>query len=206
MKTRYFLLLTLAACQTPALAATSTFDTDDENWLITGDAQGGGISPTYNSSGGNPGGFISATDNVTGNVWYFQASDAFHGDFSGAYGTNLTFDLRQSGTHSQFNAVDLYLRGGGLELTFDTASNPGTEWTSYSVPLTEASGWQLDGAAPTQAQFNQVLADLTDLQIRGEYISGADVGDLDNVVLVPEPSAIALLGLGGLALIRRNRA
>lgn len=206
MKTRCFLLLSLAACQTTALAATSTFETDDEGWRITGDAQGGGISPTYNSSDGNPGGYISATDNVQGGVWYFQAPDAFHGDFSDAYGTDLTFDLRQNRTDSQFNSVDIYLRGNGLDLTFDTPNNPGTDWTSYSVTLTESSGWQLDGAAPTQAQFAQALADVTDLQIRGEFVTGSDVGDLDNVTMVPEPSALALLGVGGLALFRRTRA
>lgn len=206
MTMRYVFLLTIAACSTATFGAVSTFDANDEGWLITGDAQGGGTTPTYNSSGGNPGGHISATDDVEGGVWYFQAPDKFHGNFSAAYGTNLTFDLRQSDTNNQFSSTDIYLRGDGLELTFDTANNPGTDWTPYSVPLTESSGWQLSGSAPSETQFRQVLADVTDLQIRGEYITGSDVGDLDNVAMIPEPSALALLGIGGLALTRRRRA
>jgi hypothetical protein len=186
-------------------AAQSTFDLDDEGWTITGDAQGGGVLPTWESSGGNPGGYISATDNVQGGTWYFNAPDAFHGDFSSAYGTNLTFDLRQSRITSQFDNVDVYLRGAGMDLTFDTAGNPGTDWTGYSLLLTEAGGWDLGGLAPTQTEFQQVLADVTDLQIRGEYVSGADVGDLDNVVFVPEPATMVLLGIGGLAVLRRSR-
>lgn len=201
---RYVFLLTLVACATATFGATSTFDTSDEGWLISGDAQGGGSTPTYQTSDGNPGGHISATDDVEGGTWYFQAPAKFHGNFSNGYGTNLTFDLRQSGTNNQFNNTDIFLRGSGLELTFDTANNPGTSWTSYSVALTELSGWQLGGSAPTETQFKQVLADVTDLQIRGEYISGSDEGDLDNVTLVPEPTSLGLLGLGGLALMRRR--
>jgi hypothetical protein len=39
-----------------------------------------------------------------------------------------------------------------------------------------------------------VLASLTRLRIRGEFITGADNGDLDNVVLngVPEPASFVL--------------
>ncbi|MFP4055184.1 MAG: laminin B domain-containing protein [Phycisphaerae bacterium] len=195
----------LAMAAAFSTAAVSTFGTDDEGWTITGDAQGGGATPTWESSGGNPGGYISATDDVQGGTWYFNAPAAFHGDFSSAYGTSLTFDLRQSSTSSQFNNVDVYLRGGGLDLTFDTASNPGTDWTGYSLLLTESGGWQLSGSAPTQAEFQQVLGDVTDLQIRGEYVSGSDVGDLDNVVFLPEPATMVLLGIGGLAMLRRSR-
>ena len=198
-------LVVLALTAASSTAALSTFDTDDEGWTITGDAQGGGASPTWESSGGNPGGYISATDDVQGGTWYFKAPAAFHGDFSSAYGTNLTFDLRQSRTSSQFDNVDVYLSGGGLDLTFDTAYNPGTEWTGYNLLLTEVGGWQLSGSPPTQAEFQQVLGDVTDLQIRGEYVSGSDVGDLDNVVLVPEPATMVLLGVGGLAVLKRSR-
>lgn len=162
----------------------STFDTDDEGWRITGDAQGSSVLPTYHLTGGNPDGYISAKDNVQGGVWYFKAPAAFHGDFSIAYDTTLEFDLMQSSLNSQFNTVDVYLRGGGLELRYDTPNNPGTVWTSYSLTLTEAGGWLIGGVVPTQEQMLQVLSDVTDLQIRGEFVTGADTGSLDNVYLV----------------------
>ena len=189
-----------------AAAASSTFDTDDEGWTITGDAQAGGAEPTHNGTGGNPGGYIAATDDVQGGVWYFRAPASFHGDFSSGYGTNLTFDLQQSSLSNQFNAVDIYLRGAGLELRYDTASNPGIDWTNYSVLLQEQAGWTLNGSAPTQAEFLQVLGDVTDLQIRGEYIPGPDVGGLDNVVFVPEPVGLLSLTVAwaGLGLRRRR--
>jgi hypothetical protein len=52
-----------------------------------------------------------------------------------------------------------------------------------------------------------VLANLTSLKIRAEYQTGADIGHLDNVALVPEPAtnAMILMGLAGVALAARRR-
>jgi hypothetical protein len=164
----------------------STFESGDEGWLILGDAEGGRGDPDYVGTGGNPGGHVSADDDAQGGVWYFQAPAKFHGNFSGAYGMTLTFDLRQSSLNDQFNREDVTLTGGGIKIVFDTASNPGTSWTSYTVPLDESGAWTvgtLSGAAVTQADIQTVLSDLTDLTIRGEFVDGVDTGGLDNVVL-----------------------
>ena len=49
--------------------------------------------------------------------------------------------------------------------------------------MKESSGWLIrgTGTAPTQAQFQAVLADITSLLIRGEYKGGSDRSALDNV-------------------------
>jgi hypothetical protein len=83
-------------------------------------------------------------------------------------------------------------------------------WTSYAVPLSEAGGWKhVSGAAATAPQIHNVLGNLTALRIRGEFISGPDNGDLDNVVMaaIPEPQAYMLFGagLGAVAWIARRR-
>jgi hypothetical protein len=97
----------------------------------------------------------------------------------------LRFDLRQSSTESQFDGDDVVLVGGGLTLIYDTADNPGTDWTSYSVVLDETGGWinENTGEPATQQEIQNVLADLTALRIRGEFVEGADTGSLDNVFL-----------------------
>ena len=187
-------LLPAAPAQSPrGETITSTFDTDDEGWTVFGDAEGGTATPDYNATGGNPGGYLSADDDVAGGTWYWTASDAFLGDRSGSFERMLSFDLRQSATSSQFDNADLILQGGGMELRFDTAENPGTDWTPYAVLLSIDAGWTVGNTeeAPTEAEFIAVLSDLTALRIRGEFRTGADTGSLDNVILETAPTTAA---------------
>lgn len=197
-------LAVLLAASLPALAVTSTFDTDPEGWGAQGDIEG---PLTWSATGGNPGGHVFIDDRTAGGVTYFVAPALFHGNFAGAFGTHLTFDLMQvyPGAANQFDAEDVILQGSGLTVVFDTAGNPANNaWTSYSVPLS-AAGWRLNtlaGSAVTDEQFLAVLSNLSALKIRAEYQTGADIGHLDNVALVPEPTTIFmfLLGIGCVAL------
>ncbi len=173
---------------TPKGTATSTFDSSDDAWRVTGDVEHGTGKPDWLSSGGNPGGALSADDDVQGGTWYWQASVNYYGNFSNAYGQALTFDLKQSGTHSQFDNRDVILTGGGTTIWLDSLANPGTDWTSYSIMLDTSEDWRVGSyggtnTAATEDDIRTVLGALEDLQIRGEYISGADTGGLDNVVL-----------------------
>ncbi len=166
---------------TPLGLVASTFDTGDEGWTVVNDA----YSPVYYAQGGNPGGYISATDKQQGQYWYWRAPAKFYGDFSMAYGKTLTFDLKQTATTSQADRDDVILVGGGIRLVYNTSYNPGTTWTSYSIFLHESAGWinTATGLIATQAEIQTVLSALSDLQIRGEYLVGPDTGSLDNVVL-----------------------
>ena len=172
-------------------AVSSTFDEDDDGWKITGDAQGGASVPDYESTVGNPAPSISATDDVQGGTWYFEAPGKFLGDKAALYGGSLSFDLMQefSGSASQFDNTDVSLTGGGLTMTYDTAQNPGGGtsgmWTSYSLTLDESGDWMVNGSSASQSQIQTVLGDLTNLSIRGEYRSGSDKGYLDNVSMQP---------------------
>lgn len=197
-------LAILLSASLPALAATSTFDTDAEGWSAQGDIEG---PLTWIATGGNPGGHVFIDDLTTGGVTYFVAPSLFHGNHINALGTDLTFDLMQiyPGSPNQFNSEDVILQGNGLTLVYNTTSNPGNNiWTSYSVPLAAAAGWKLNtlsGSDVTHEQFVTVLSNLSALKIRAEYQSGADIGHLDNVSLVPEPTTtlMFLLGMGCVA-------
>lgn len=189
--------------QAQVVLAESTFDTDNEGWLV------GGPTPDpadYFPTGGNPGGFVRGYDasGPTGGraFWAFIAPTEFLGDLSAAYGGTLSFDLRQTvAGGTPFDDDDVTLIGGGSTLVIDAGANPPRSWTSYSVILDETAGWVFDGTAqpPTMAEMQTVLADVTELWIRGEFIAGDDSADLDNVVLtgtgVPTTNgaAIALL-------------
>ncbi|HVZ37075.1 MAG TPA: laminin B domain-containing protein [Polyangiaceae bacterium] len=163
----------------------STFDANDEGWIIGQNSQAGDTTPVYASTGGNPGGYISAVDAEASLTWNFYAPSAFRGDHSSMFGKTLSFDLKTTAISSPFSAPDVVLEGGGLLLVYDLSADPGTDWTHYSAPLS-AQGWHVDslsGAEPTSEQFQAVLADITGLTIRGEYNLGADTGSLDNVEL-----------------------
>lgn len=180
-------------------AAMSTFDAGTEDWSALGDVAG---PVQWSAAGGNPGGYITVEDSVTGGVTYFSAPPAFLGDQTAFLGRALVFDLRQNipGAPNQFKADDVVLIGGGLTLVHDFLDNPPIGiWTTFTVPL-EPSSWRLGASVPSAAEFEQVLSALTALHIRAEYQTGADVGDLDNAAFVPEPS-LALLGLVSSAIL-----
>jgi alkaline phosphatase D len=191
--------------------ATSDFSVDDEGWTVSGDATS--AVPTYVAVGGNPGGYVHVTDLAANGVWYWEAPAKFLGDKLASYGFSLTYQLRMRGSGSLFDSNDLILNGGGVSLHLDQTPPVPSDvlWTSYTALLSEFGGWKvgsLAGPAATQFQFQTVLSSLTRLRIRGEFITGPDNGDLDNVVLhgVPEPSfwLILLSALYGYHLIVRS--
>ena len=174
----------------------SGFDSDDEGWTIVGDAQSSQVKPDFNGTGGNPGGLISADDDVAGGTWYFQAPPRYLGDNHDIVGKTLRFDVKVTPIDSPFGNYDVVIGGGGVNLAYNTSPDPGTDWTTYTVPLS-AAGWKVIGddldpdevddadfaALPdaTDADFAAVLGDVTTLRIRGEFNDGPDTGSLDNV-------------------------
>ncbi|GAB3769417.1 hypothetical protein GCM10028818_05450 [Spirosoma horti] len=160
--------------------ATNSFDDGDQGWRISE----GGVG-SFSATGGYPGGFMAGSDNLDPiqTLWYFIAPDPFLAEVRKGYGKTLRFDLIQSGTAEQRYADDVILTDGKTTLTFDTAYNPNTTWTSYSLKLDELSGWKKGDARATKADIQKVLTNLTGLRIRGEYRSGPDSGGLDNVAI-----------------------
>lgn len=65
----------------------------------------------------------------------------------------------------------------------------------------------LAAATATDAQIQQALRALPALRIRGDFLTGSDNGDIDNVDMaaVPEPQSCLLFGagLGVVGLIAR---
>jgi len=218
-----------AAVVAPAAqAASSTFDGGAEGWQLV-DVSGGGtytdvqpgypVPVMYAAAGGNPGGFISATD-PSGLTFFFAAPAQFLGDQSALYGGSLKYDIKVEAVGDPWTGdpdVVLISNAGVLVYDFGTsaANNPGTSFAARTIPWTE-SGWRvssINGAAVTEQQFRQVTSSLTGLLIAGEFVASTggpesfETASLDNVMLtpVPEPSEALLmaLGLAGVLLARR---
>lgn len=179
-------------------------------------------TPTFNAAGGNPGGFISTTDQDNGDLT-FSAPAKFLGNVSGA--TGLSYNLIYPTGTINYQPTDVILMGNGEALLWKANPDivPGPSWTSVSLSFLPSTEWHVGtsgGALATASDFANVLGDLTGLFIRGEFTTGlVESPGLDNVRLagvsaaagVPEPGSLVLLctGLvtvGGLGWMKRKSA
>jgi hypothetical protein len=164
----------------------SDFSVSDEGWRVFGD--GTSAVPTYLSTGGASNGFVRAFDSVVGGVWFWDAPSKFLGNHSPSYGTPLTYQLRMRGSGPLFEDSRVILEGGGVTLHLVQADPAPMDivWTEYTAMLSDSANWRVgtsSGPLATQTQIQSVLANVTRLRIRGEFITGSDNGDLDNVTL-----------------------
>jgi hypothetical protein len=193
---------------------TTSFDDGLEGWT----AVNGVRDVVWVATGGDPGGYAMATDNVFGStIWTWAAPAAYNGDLGAAYGGSLDFSLIDSRDTRGGNGVpDVRIVGAGLTIVVDAGPSPATEWTRYDVALLPGA-WHVDtlsGPLATAAQMQAVLADVTALYIRGDFspLTRNTSSGLDSVALVaaaiPEPATWALwaAGIGCVgAVVRRRR-
>ena len=172
----------------------STFNTDADGWTAT---HTGGTTATVNfqSSGGNPDGFISAAPPTAGGTvntsfaWYWNAPAKFFGDFDFSYGSNFKVDLQQSvaGTDNTVSDIIIYSGGNSIHFNFPTKPAVSPAWTSYSIALDETAGWRwgsVGGALALKPQIKIILANITGIRIRCKYVNSTGyTSGMDNVVI-----------------------
>jgi hypothetical protein len=180
------LALIVAACsadaQSGSVLVSHDFKDSAQGWHVAGDT--GTVDPTFTKGGGDPDGCISGTDEAIGETWYFRAPPSVLKQLPAAVNGTISFSLKQSGTQVSIVDDDVVIIGSAGRLSYRFKTSPGTDWTDFSVRLLESDGWTWNwNRRATQAQIDSVLAAPTLLDIRGEYVTGADEGSLDNFVL-----------------------
>lgn len=204
-----FSLLFLLFC-TPAVAAIiaqSDFDNGTDGWTwLSADP---GIS--WQSSGGNPDGYIRYDNNVpygpdaTASIY---APQTYLGDWSGMGVTDLTYEANifQTGSYARIGRYRVTINGPGGEYRWDgPPPAPSIPWLQLDVPVAE-SEWTL-----VSGDWNDLLADVTELSITMAYYTNFtpfEITGIDNVTLnaVPIPTTLFLFGsvLIGLTGFRRK--
>ncbi|MFG0245979.1 MAG: hypothetical protein ACF8MF_08030 [Phycisphaerales bacterium JB052] len=197
---------------------TETFETGANGWL-----QGSFSAPTYNATGALDGSaYISSTADLNsagpfgltvfrGQDDFDASGDAFVGDYLAGGIDRISFDFR----HNAGQDLGVALRVASstnfpafaVELAGPVASD---EWVTLSFDLSFFNPLVTIEGAPTPQAFNEIMAAIGNLQVSVDRPDGLDTPlvvdfDLDNVAITPAPSALALLGLSGLATARRRR-
>lgn len=195
------------------IVAFSGFDNGLEDWTSNTPAE-----VTWQTSGGNPGGYAQFVDNSSGETW-FDAPAPFLGNLGALNETGtLSYDHRLFQIGSQNNGIvplEVRLSGpGGQASWLGSIPTESALWNSVIVPF-QQSAWNV-----TSGNWNAVLSNVTSLRIRFEHVDNGFRGPtnretvtIDNVTLtanpVPEPaSIISLLIAGALSAgyrIRRRR-
>ncbi|MCA9077449.1 MAG: PEP-CTERM sorting domain-containing protein [Planctomycetaceae bacterium] len=146
---------------------------------------------------GHSGNLIGATP-VGDGIQFMDAENNGRGftleaDLSTFANPVLSFDYKRTG--NGFNNVDLYYSTDNITFTkFVDVDNVDASYTTHSYDFSAINA--LDGAST--AYFRFVLDGAS---------NASGTADFDNIQLnaVPEPSSLAMLGLGGMALFGANR-
>ncbi len=143
----------------------------------------------WQSSGGNPGGYLLFTD-ATNATTYIDAPKTYRGSYAALNGLGYITFQHKIFSESNVNGYDpyeirLYGPGGSATFTGGTPTAGSTSWLTVVAPLVEAD-WSV-----TSGTWTGLLANVTDLQIDIELVSNStvpnDVEAIDNVAVVSKP-------------------
>jgi hypothetical protein len=189
IKTAFLVCGVMGAVGQLAGAQTYTFDTNDQGWRVfnvgfsghVGDPASVGVPP-FDASLGQPAGSLRVPD-LAGET-NIGAPAAALGNRSGLYGGSVSYDVMYR-TRDEADYSAMVLVGATISLYYPHQRPTLNQWEHWTIPLTEA-GWHVNGdggVAATQADMQQVLANVHGIYIRTEWTTGADDTSIDNIII-----------------------
>jgi hypothetical protein len=170
---------------------TSTFNTDAEGWTMSDVNLSNPFTVNHHSTGGNPGGYVSASGASSPYSHYFTSPAKFNGNITYfSYGQDLKFDIQinQTGaTHSSYGDVEIKSNTGSyLAYTLPSFPAVAPAWSTFTVRLDETSNWRINstgGPVATKQQVLQFLSNVQSIRININYGGSSLTGAIDNVIL-----------------------
>jgi hypothetical protein len=216
-------LVLVGLLATGMAAADITYVDDFEGGVNDTGWNWNGFNESIPATGGNPDDYLACTDFFEWPI--VKSTDAaptpFHGDYAAAGVSEISFDYQTyvnpfgGGPTGISGGLVLFDSNGfsayttnGVDLTPVTGS-----WrtTTFTIPSQEPSlpaGWFM----PAGGNWADLITDVTRVQLhyldpgQGGFSQGWTVGmDNASITYVPEPGALALVSMGGLAMLRRRR-
>ncbi|MEM9560136.1 MAG: PEP-CTERM sorting domain-containing protein [Planctomycetota bacterium] len=205
----------VAAQTTPFV---ETFEGGTNGWFDAADQ-----ALTFNSTGASDGSaFVSTTLDVVsfdpafgaiafrGDADLGASGGAFTGDYVSGGIDTLSFDIKLDGA----GPLGLYVRvSGPANFPSIIAFLPGIvapgAWQTVSFDLTSNNPLIQIAAAPGTT-VEDITSNVGNVQIGLSTVAGGPTAgfatvSIDNIAITPAPGAMALLGLGGFAAMRRRR-
>lgn len=155
-----------------------------------------------------------SVESFSSNTWAIGDYYQFSTSTAGYSGITIGWDQTSSGTGPR----DFALQWSTDGVSFSSLSSysvlvngaPNTPWSSVTYnPLFTFAPVAAPAGADNQATLYFRLAMATNVSANGSVVAAAGTDRVDNIVIsgvIPAPSALALLGLGGLVASRRRRA
>jgi len=209
--------------ENPFTSPTGTFewdtfkDTDDGGPGFTGPHTPDVGSSGTGSASISANGFVPSPNDGPPFGVVTSTSNLYSGGTTGTYTLDLTgLDDTQANTTLVMQVA--YIPGNGPFTGFELDGESPTESVDRGVAQAVKHGvnespfdttylwfeWQVDASETAQITFD-TLEHTSLTAVRIDYINSSSLVDAADPSLVPEPGSLALLGLGGLALLARRR-
>ncbi len=159
------------------IIAQSDFETEADGWTCVGDGDW-----SWQSSGGNPSGYLLSIDPGFGLNTFAIAPQKFLGSWTSldGHGT-LSYDFQVFVGHAAPDeAPNVTISGPGGSATALTAAGPVdlSTWARCSVPIRAAEWTMQSGTWPA------LIDSITKIQIDMELVGGTERSGIDNVKLI----------------------